>query len=258
MCPCAVYILPVAFSAWWVLNANEILLDSAESPITGNNWRPGGTHYIYFPLPALLTHWNLMKPILFFDIETCSDPNLSIQRQAFVDRKDGNQDRVNFLPEFGKIVTIAIGRFKDDWQIEVKNLDGTEKEIIEKFYSITDKYILCGWNILWFDLQFITKRWLAHSIPTPQALKLAEKKPWNLNEELIDLARLYQWPGFTMSALEDVALHLNIPTPKNIMHGSEVQKFYDEWKIDLIKEYCRHDVHATALIYQRLKELNFI
>jgi predicted PolB exonuclease-like 3'-5' exonuclease len=61
-----------------------------------------------------------------------------------------------------------------------------------------------------------------------------------------------------MSALEDVALHLGIPTPKDIMHGSEVQKFYDDGKLDLIKEYCRHDVKATALIYQKFKSLNFL
>lgn len=199
-----------------------------------------------------------MKPILFFDIESCADPTTLRNRSDFIERKDGNQDRVNFLPEFNQIITIAIGRIKDDWQIEVKNLEGTEKEMIEKFYSLTEKYILCGYNILLFDIPFIVKRWLKHWLKVPSSLSIANEKPWTLQERFIDLGRLYQATTFNMSAMEDVAIHLNIPTPKDIMHGSEVQAYYDEWKIDLIKEYCCHDVKCTWLIYQRLKELNFI
>lgn len=53
-------------------------------------------------------------------------------------------------------------------------------------------------------------------------------------------------------------MHLGIPTPKGIMHGSEVQGFFDSGQLPLIEEYCRHDVQATALIYQRFKDLNFL
>lgn len=199
-----------------------------------------------------------MKSILFFDIEVASDPNALLQRIDFIDRKLWNEDRISFLPEFNTIITIAVGRINADGKVEVKTIEGTEKEMIEKFYTYAEKYMLCGFNILLFDLPFIIKRWLYHSIPTPRALKLAGKKPWNLEEEFLDLARLYQWPWFAMSALEDVAVHLWIPSPKGIMHGSEVQSYYDSGQLPLIQEYCRHDVQATALIYQRFKELNFL
>lgn len=195
---------------------------------------------------------------LFFDIETIADPSRQFERQVFIDRKDGNEDRVNFLPEYNQICTIAVGRLTTEGKVEIKTIEGNEKEMIEKFYTYTEKYILCGFNILLFDLPFIIKRWLYHKIPVPPVLKFRWKKPWDLDEIFLDLARVYQGPTFNMSALEDVSLHLNIPTPKEIMHGSEVQHYFDTWQIDLIKEYCRHDVHATILIYQRFKELNFL
>ena len=199
-----------------------------------------------------------MKPILFFDIETCSDPNTLLERIDFIDRKLWNEDRVNFLPEFCMIITIAVGRIRDDGKIEVKTIEGSEKEMIEKFYTYAEKYMLCGYNILMFDIPFIVKRWLKYGLKVPPTLMLANAKPWDLTDRFIDLARLYQWPSFSMSAMEDVAIHLNIPTPKDIMHGSEVQKFYTDGHLDLIQKYCKQDVECTALIYQKLKELNFI
>ncbi len=195
---------------------------------------------------------------LFFDIETIAAPSRQFERQVFIDRKEWNIERVNFLPEYNQILTIAIGRITTDSKIEVKTLEGTEKEMIEKFYSYVDKYILTWWNILLFDLPFIIKRWLYYGIPVPQQLKFRWLKPWDCDTNFIDLARVYQGITFNMSAIEDVAIHLWIPTPKGIMHGSEVQKFYDAWQIDLIKEYCRDDVKATAIIYQRFQSLNFL
>ena len=199
-----------------------------------------------------------MKPILLFDIETCADPTTSHQRTEFIDRKEGNQDRVSFLPEFNQIITIAVGRIKDDGQIEVKTIEGNEKEMIEKFYTYTEKYILCGYNILMFDIPFIVKRWLKYWLKVPLWMRIANEKPWTLSDKFIDLGRIYQATTFNMSAMEDVAMHLGIPTPKDIMHGKDVQKFYDEWRLDLIQKYCKQDVECTGLIYQKLTDLNFI
>jgi uncharacterized protein YprB with RNaseH-like and TPR domain len=101
-----------------------------------------------------------MKPTLpiFFDLECVADPSLHNQRQSFIDRKEGNIDRVNFLAEYNQVITISVGRITTENQIEVKTLEGTEKEMIEKFYTYAEKYILCGYNILLFDIPFIVKR----------------------------------------------------------------------------------------------------
>lgn len=193
---------------------------------------------------------------MFFDIETVADPALLEQRQAFIDRKVGNIDRVNFLPEYNQICTIAVWRFNVDGQVVTKTLEGTEKEMIEKFYTY-DQYVLTGFNILSFDLPFIIKRWLKYGLSVPPPLRIASEKPWTLAERFTDIARLYQATTLNMSSLEDLAMHLWIPTSKGVMHGSEVQWYYDTWQIDLITQYCREDVACTALIYQKLKSLDF-
>lgn len=197
-----------------------------------------------------------MNPILFFDIETA--PDVSTDIEWFNARKEWNELRVSFLPEYNKIITIAVWRLNASKQVEVKTLTGNEAEMISQFYSYAGKYQICGWNILNFDLPFILKRWLKHNIAVPDEFKIADAKPWELKERFLDLARFYQGTTLQMASLEDVAIHLGIETPKGIMHGSEVAKYYAEWKIDMIAEYCRHDVRATGDIYKKFVQLNFM
>lgn len=197
--------------------------------------------------------------MLFLDIETVSDDTLdpAILEQGKLHHKE----KMNFLSPYNKIICICVGLLQQDDTLKTKVLSGNESEIITAFYELANRDNIkqfCGYNIMNFDFKMIVERGMKHNIPVPPKLKFYGIKPWDISGRVIDLARAIQSLGLSMMRLEDVCTLLDIPTPKGIMHGSEVQGFFDSGQLPLIEEYCRHDVQATALIYQRFKDLNFL
>ena len=59
------------------------------------------------------------------------------------------------------------------------------------------------------------------------------------------------WVFWSYWNLDLICNFLWITSPKDWwIDWSEVQKFYDEWKIEEIKEYCKRDVEATINLYE--------
>ena len=219
---------------------------------------------------------------LFFDIETVLDPQrvwnsidwnvfeydqstiLSIDTLTIM--KDKFWENFDFMPEFHSILTICVGKIEADGNIATKNLAGTEKEMIEQFFALTEytdwrkvlPNTLCWFNIKSFDIPFIVKRALAHWIKIPHYFKLFWKKPWDM-ENFLDLYEVYKHTWFKACSLDTLCKFLDIPTPKRWwIDGSQVQQYHDEWRDWEIVTYCMNDVEATARVYQRFTELNLI
>lgn len=199
--------------------------------------------------------------IIFFDIETISifwkDHRNSIELpNLYADLQEKYGENFNFMPEFHKILTITTGVRTTEWII-TKNLEWNEPEMIQRFFEIAEKNSLCGFNIKGFDIPFIVKRALLYGIPLPNSLKLFGKKPWDM-ENFIDLYEVYKHTGYKSGSLDLISNFLSVPTPKNGIDGSQVQTFHDEWKDDEIREYCKRDVEATILVYEKFKSLNLM
>lgn len=202
-------------------------------------------------------------PTLFFDIETVIDE--SINQHTLDTMKEKIWENFDFMPEFHKILTICVWKLNPVWEIEIKALDGTEKEMIEKFFAMTSFVhdfqtiipILCWYNIKSFDIPFIVKRALLHGVPIPSTVKLHGKKPWDMTN-ILDLYDEYKHMWYKACSLDTLCKFLSIPTPKDGIDGSQVQEYHNEWKDDEIIEYCKRDVEATILIHKRFSELNFI
>lgn len=219
--------------------------------------------------------------ILFFDIETILDPqrvwealdcntfeydsSTILSNETVAIMKEKFWDNFDFMPEFHSILTICVGKIEADWNIVTKNLAGTEKEMIEQFFALTEytdwkkilPNILCGFNIKSFDIPFIVKRWLFHWVRVPEYIKVFGKKPWDM-ENIKDLYDIYKHTWFKSCSLDTLCKFLSIPTPKQWIDGSQVQKFHDEWRDQEIVTYCMNDVEATIRVHQRFSELNLI
>lgn len=195
--------------------------------------------------------------ILFFDIETVRDEailshyNLDKMRAKYWDKLD-------FSPEMTKIVTITMWtRTKEG--ISLKNLEWDEKTQIEAFFKSISWNTICGFNIKTFDIPFIIKRALYHKIKIPGELKMFGKKPWEM-ENIIDLLDVYKyWVYGSIGNLDLICNFLWITSPKddNIDWG-QVQRYFNEWKIDEILAYCKRDVKATIELYEYFKTYNLI
>lgn len=202
--------------------------------------------------------------IIFFDIEIVSiyeqierdlKKNLMLKENYFswfnlLKEKYG--DKLSFMPEFNKIITITVWTCDSFWKVvKIKNLEWDEEEQIIAFFKAIEKNKIYWFNIKNFDLPFIIKRALFHKIEIPDCIRFFWKKPREL-ENILDLMEVYKnWVFWSYWNLDLICNFLWITSPKDWwIDWSEVQKFYDEWKIEEIKEYCKRDVEATINLYE--------
>lgn len=194
--------------------------------------------------------------ILFFDIETVLDDHITDDFTIHALREK-YWENFDFMPEFHKVLTICVGKINLDGSIVTRSIDGTEIEIIWEFLEMIKSNVLCWFNIKWFDIPFIVKRSLKHWFVIPGSLKLFGKKPWDM-ENMLDLYEVYKHTGYKSWSLDTICKFLSIPTPKQWIDGSQVQKLHDEWKDSEIITYCLHDVEATIRVYEKFKSHNLI
>lgn len=192
--------------------------------------------------------------IIFFDIETASIYDKD--NRNIWDLKDKHWDKLNFMPEFNKIITICIW-YKENWNLIIKNLEWTEKEQITQFFELAESNDLCWFNIKKFDLPFIIKRAIHLKKQIPYSLRIEWKKPREINN-IIDLQEVYSyWVYWSIWNLDLICNFLWIKSPKDEwIKWSDVQEFYDNWKIEDIIEYCKRDVKATIEVYTYFKWFN--
>ena len=192
--------------------------------------------------------------IIFFDIETASIYDKD--NRNMWDLKDKYWDKLNFMPEFNKIITICVW-YKVNWNLLIKNLEWTEKEQITQFFELAESNDLCWFNIKKFDLPFIIKRAIHLKKQIPYSLRIEWKKPREINN-IIDLQEVYSyWVYWSIWNLDLICNFLWIKSPKDEwIKWSDVQEFYDNWKIEDIIEYCKRDVEATVEVYTNFKWFN--
>lgn len=197
-----------------------------------------------------------MKTI-FFDIE-CIFDELHKQDLEKMKEKYGD-DKISFLPELNKVLTICVWYIWDDWEYKIKWLEWSEEEQINKFFEMSEKYNLCWFNINNFDIPFIIKRALWLWIRIPDKLKIFGKKPRELTN-IIDLQEVYKMNVWgAIWNLDTTCKHLWIISPKEEwISWADVQELHNEWHDDMIIEYCIRDVERCIKLYERFLELNMI
>lgn len=196
--------------------------------------------------------------ILFFDIETISIFSKKERKQkSFLLLKEKYEDKLNFMPEFNKILTIAVWyQFQD--KIQVKNLEGSEEEQIKQFFEFAKVQKLSWYNIKLFDIPFIIKRAMKLWIEIPNQLKAFNKKPREF-DNIIDLYEIWKHVWNSACSLDVLCNFLWITSPKDFgIDWSQVQEYYDQGKEKEIIDYCKRDVEAVIKIYDYFKKLNLI
>lgn len=189
--------------------------------------------------------------IIYLDIETVSS-------EWYKDKHiDKYWERINFMPELNKIITICLWTETKDW-IVVKNLEWGEYEQIQKFFEAIKWNKICWFNIKKFDIPFIIKRALHYKITIPNDLKIFWKKPWEI-DNIIDLQEIYSyWIFWSIWNMDLISDFLGLDNPKSWIDWSMVQKFYDEWKISEIIDYCKRDVLTNIQLHKYFISTNLI
>ena len=220
----------------------------------------------------MLNYISLDK-ILFLDIETvpmCAtydelperfvplwDKKAGYLKREEEDTPSALFPRAGIYAEFGKVVCISFGMFRDG-NFRIKSFYGDdEKALLTDFANLLESkfsskdFLLCAHNGKEFDFPYLSRRMLINAIPLPETLDLAGKKPWEVAH--IDTMELWKFGDFkNYTSLEVLSAVFDIPTPKDDIDGSQVGKVYWEDKdLERIVKYCQKDVLAIAQLFLR-------
>jgi hypothetical protein len=202
-----------------------------------------------------------MQNKLYLDIETlpAGEEKHDLLRKVFrknrakQKRHDGDDDFEQYLlgtsfdGAFGRI--LCIGYALNDEPTEILYENGDEKKMLQKFWDIAKNIdLFIGHNVMDFDLRFIYQRSVVNKVRPLKELNFARYR----SNPIYDTAREWnKWSG-PMIGLENLALALGIPSPKDGIDGSQVYSFYQQDRVKEILDYCKRDVETTRRVYKKM------
>ena len=223
-----------------------------------------------------------LEHILFLDIETVPqfadydtlenptkllwEAKTKYQRKETFTPKEF-YDRAGIWAEFGKIICISVGYFKqkeDPRNFRVTSFYGEEADILKDFKNLLEthfnksNHLLCAHNGKEFDFPYIARRMVILGIDLPEKLNLFGKKPWEVPH--LDTLELWKFGDYkTFTSLSLMAHVLGIPSPKDDISGEQVRDvFYKEKDIDRIVAYCEKDTVTVAQIILKLRNQDLL
>ncbi|QQS61444.1 MAG: hypothetical protein IPN70_00710 [Candidatus Moraniibacteriota bacterium] len=147
---------------------------------------------------------------------------------------------------FGRI--LCIGYVFGDQEIKIifdEHIN--ERIVLESFWKLVQEAdLVVGHKIVDSDLLFLHQRSLVHGVRPSKNFDLSGK-----DSRVFDTA--WGWGlGKKYASLEKISLALDIPSPKKLMHGSQVPEYYRNGRVNEILTYCKSDVSATREIYKKM------
>jgi len=224
-----------------------------------------------------------LKDILFLDIETVPQyPNfemLSNKEKHLWSKKASHlisknetakeiYNRAGIYAEFGKIVCISTGFISEQnnkKEFRLKSFFGDdEKQLLISFADMLNthynknKHYLCAHNGKEFDYPYIARRMLINGIKLPKILNISGLKPWEVKHlDTMDMWRFGDYKSYT--SLDLLTAIFNIPTPKDDIDGSMVNKvYYQENDLLRIVTYCEKDVLAITQLLLKYRNENLL
>ncbi|MBU2649437.1 MAG: 3'-5' exonuclease [Bacteroidetes bacterium] len=215
-----------------------------------------------------------IEQVLFLDIETVPawaeyssvpEPFLRLwDKKAGFICKEGETpemiyDRAGIYAEFGKIICISSGFFKNG-AFRIKSYYGDEeKELLEGFANLLndhynrDDRFLCAHNGKEFDFPYISRRMLVNGIDLPEILNMGGKKPWEV--PYLDTMEMWRFGDYKQyTSLELLTTLFGIPTPKDDISGADIHRVYwQDHDLERIVKYCQKDVLAIAQLFLKYK-----
>lgn len=196
---------------------------------------------------------------LFFDIETIPSAEehkeihikiiqkLSSKKEKTIEEI---HEETSFEGTFGRICCIGIIKEGDNGILQKEVFNGTEKEILTKFWqAATGVHRFIGHNIWEFDLPFIYKRSIINGVKPRSDINFARYR----NIPIYDTQQEWELWGFRKAQkLDTLAKVLGLPSSKDDMDGSMVWQYYKDGKMEDICTYCMKDVELTRLVYYKM------
>ena len=164
--------------------------------------------------------------------------------------------------EYSQVICVVIGvevegNFKTTkiYQDDVHD----EAWVLTKLKEVLDHPSLKSWtlvwhNIIWFDVPFLVKRYVANCLVLPEMLKwLSNKKPWEVNME--DTLKMWKTTSTMGASLGLICSILNITSPKDDIDWRDTSQCFFNGEYERVATYCEKDVIATHEVYNKFISL---
>lgn len=212
-----------------------------------------------------------IEDVLFFDIETAhGDYSFGEESDMFDAWEYDHAKEVNdvtelidlymstapLMGEFGRIACITVGAVRDGKVVLKTFKDSDEKVLLQQFMESVTKFannktVLCGHNILDFDIPFVAKRCIVNRVELHLLFDTAHLKPWETS--VLDTAVLWKGTGWKKQSFLSVLSCLGLPSPKDDISGKDVGRVYWEEGVNRIATYCEKDVLQTVNLFRALR-----
>ena len=216
--------------------------------------------------------------LCFFDIETASSVGVLVENTPIYDawkykaryqnelnRKTGLEytveeyyyEKAPLYAPFGRVVTIVVGRIKNNKIFLKSYASYDEKQLLTDFnrdlelvFQSNPKTRMVSFNGIGFDTPYLEKRSIINRVKPANLIREGHLQPWLVTQ--IDLSKIWKGNAFYPDSLLAVATSLGLPSPKDALDGSQVSEAFYDNRLDEIVTYCLKDVATTARVYRKL------
>ena len=177
-----------------------------------------------------------------------------IEKYSSID--DAYLNNAGIISTYGRIVCISFGFIDNEGVSKISSYYGdNEEEIVTSFNNLlkkieTKSFNLSGFRINHFDIPWVLHKLHKYGIEPANMIYLYDKKPWDLR--VVDMSD--DWKGrFAWAfSFEELCYELGVASPKDIINGSDVHKYYWSGKVEDIKTYCEKDVNSSIEVSKKL------
>lgn len=157
-------------------------------------------------------------------------------------------DNAGIISTYGRIVCISFG-YESNGEKHIRSFYGDdERDIVESFNNLlkkieTKSYNLCGFRINYFDVPWVLHKLHKYEIEPANMIYLYDKKPWDMR--MVDMSDDWKSKFAWAFSFDEMCYELGVQSPKDIINGSDVHKYYWSGRIEDIKTYCEKDVSSS-------------
>lgn len=207
--------------------------------------------------------------LFHFDIETCGQyPDFSSFLDAdergaklfeskyekmnwsekYDDIYEAYLENAGIISTYGRICCISFG-YESNGEKHIRSFyDDDERDIVESFNNLlkkieTKNFSLSGFRINHFDIPWVLHKLHKYGIDPANMIYLYDKKPWDMR--IVDMSDDWKQKFAWAFSFDEMCYELGVKSPKDVMNGSMVHKYFYQGKIEMIKEYCEKDVSSS-------------
>ncbi len=157
-------------------------------------------------------------------------------------------ENAGIISTYGKICCISFG-YESNGEKQIRSFYGDdEKDIVDSFNNLLKKieqksFSLSGFRINHFDIPWVLHKLHKYGIEPANMIYLYDKKPWECR--VVDMSDDWKQKFAWAFSFDEMCYELGVQSPKDVMNGSQVHKYYYQGRIEDIKTYCEKDVSSS-------------